>query len=141
MYKSNMYIDLKAGTVNFKKKMTTISIFDRVKEAVSEPWLLDGESIQNTFADFYDEIDDLTEREDTDIKQLEWLKITYIIPMLTDLTVLADYKQKAYEHNEREFYENKKEEEAEKDFACQNGMDSVYWCDACHVGICEDPQH
>ena len=136
-----MYIDLKAGTVNFKKKMTTLTVFDRVKEAVSEPYLLDDQEIQKTFANFYDEIDDLIEKEDTDTEQLEWLKNTYVIPMLTDLTVINVYKQAAYEQNEREFYENKREEEAEKDFACENGMDSEYWCEACRVGVCEDPRH
>ena len=133
-----MNIDITAGTVNFNKKMT---IFDRVKEAVSEPWILDNQEIQNIFANFCDEIDDLVDGDNADIEQLEWLKNTYVIPMLTDQAIINEYKQKAYEHNEREFYEMKKEEQAEKDFACANGMESEYWCEACRVGVCEDPRH
>ena len=132
----NDYIDLKAGTVNFKKKMSTI--FDRVKEECSEGWLLDDNEIHKMFTRFYDEIDDLIERNVDDSGHLEWLKDTYVIPMLTDEVTIHEYKQRAYEAREKEFYEMKREEEAEKDFACENGMDSEYWCQACQVGICDD---
>ena len=116
--------------------MTTI--FDRIKEEVSEPSLVDDTEIQNMFAKFYDEIDELKERDGTDVKQLDWLQDTYIIPMLTNADTIATYKEAAYKTREREFYEMRQEERDEMDFACENGMDAEYWCEKCKVGICDE---
>ena len=141
-------MDLDEGKVNFRtpplsschtKTKTNMNIFDRVKEARNEPWLLDDQDIQqHVRSDFYDEIDDLLERNDVDREQLEWLKDTYVIPMLTDVNVVLQYKQEAYETREREFNEMKREEENERDFARENGMEPEYWCQDCQVGDCHE---
>ena len=128
-------IDLKTGTVNFTKKMTTI--FDRVKEAVSEPWLLDDQEIQTLFAGFYDEIDTLIDQKNSNIEELQRLKDAYIIPILTETDAFAHYKQRAYENREKEFDEMKQEEQDEMDYACENDMDPIYWCERCKVGVCD----
>ena len=114
--------------------MTTL--FDRIKEEVSNPYLLDDTEIHNLFTKFYDEIDTMKEREGVNVDQLELIKITYIIPMLMDNEVISEYKEKAYKTKEREFYENKREEEDEMNYAFENGMESEYWCDACKYGDC-----
>jgi len=114
------------------------TIFDRVKEARSEPWLLDDQEIQKMFAQFYDEIDDLLEKNVGDKEQLEWLKDTYVIPMLTDKFHIDEYKQQAYDAREKEFYDMKREEEGEREFAFENDMEPEYWCQKCKVGVCDD---
>ena len=131
------YINIQKGSINYKM----LTIFDRVKEARNEPWLLDDQEIQNTFAQFYDEIDDLLERNVGDKEQLTRLKDTYVIPMLTDINVILQYKQEAYETREREFNEMKREEENERDFAHENGMEPEYWCEDCQVGDCHEHGH
>ena len=39
---------------------------------------------------------------------------------------------------ERKQFESIKEEEYnERKYAAENNMDSVYWCEACRIGVCE----
>ena len=39
---------------------------------------------------------------------------------------------------ERKHFESIKEQEYnERKYAAENNMDSVYWCEACRIGVCE----
>ena len=37
----------------------------------------------------------------------------------------------------KQFDSIKEEERMEREFASENDMDSIYWCEACRIGICE----
>ena len=127
------YIDIKKGTINYKM----LSIYNRVEEEILTPFTLDDQEIQKIFSEFYDEISDLKECYPQECEKLETLLIQYIIPMLTDQQALQEYKNQAYTNLENEHREMRREEQNERDFACENGMEPEYWCQKCNVGICD----
>jgi hypothetical protein len=46
-----------------------------------------------------------------------------------------------YKMSAKEFYELQEEYRNEDLYAEENGMDSIYWCKACKIGICMNPYH
>ena len=111
------------------------SIQRRIQDA---PLLLDDNEIHKLFTGFYDEIDDMLEKGYGDSIILLELRDTQVIPMLTCQSTIAEYKQRAYDEREQEFYDMKREEEAEREYAAEHNMDPIYWCEACRIGICEE---
>jgi len=118
--------------------MSTENIYDRVKGDASHPWTVDEMELQNKFTQYLDEIDTMLEEGGGDNKQLVWLKDTYVIPLLTDQGAIEEFLDKAYVEKEREFYEMREEEENEKEFAAEHGMEPEYWCDDCIYGDCSE---
>jgi hypothetical protein len=49
--------------------------------------------------------------------------------------------QNSYKMSEKEFYELQEEYINEELYAMHNGMNSIYWCKACKIGICINPYH
>ena len=54
-------------------------------------------------------------------------------------TSMEIWKHFVYKQREAEFYELKRAEEEEFDYACEHFPDEPQlWCDRCRLGICED---
>ena len=132
-------INLRKGTVNFNPPETDVIKMESIQRRIQDaPLLTDDNEIHKLFTSFYDEIDDMVENGYGDSIILTELRDTQVIPMLTCPTTIAEYKQRAYDEREQEFYDMKREEEAEREYAAEHDMDHIYWCDACMIGICEE---
>ena len=128
-------INIRKGTVNFNPVNKMELIRQKIQNA---PLTLDDNEIHQIFTNFYDEIDTMLENGYGDAVELMELRDTQVIPMLTCPTAIAEYKQMVYAEKEQEFYDLKREEEAEREYAAEHDMDPIYWCEACRIGICEE---
>lgn len=127
------FIDIQKGTVNYKM----LAIYNRVEEEFYNPFTLNDEEIKETFTNFGREICELMERHPDERTNLIALLEKLVVPMLNDEVTIDEYKRQAYENCRNEWQEMRREEQNERDFACENGMEPEYWCQKCNVGMCD----
>ena len=61
------------------------------------------------------------------------MKIFFTNWKLVTEQIKAEQEYLQWESNKQEEYEY-----MESEYAAENDMDSVYWCEACRIGVCEE---